>query len=657
MKKSCQHNKFIATISVLLLLFVLHACKNNNETKPEKSALSAWLNKPENVDNKSYRDTFSKAFNTVIAENKIAQASTLLDAYGNALDLRYEYDSLFIKQCKSFLNQYEKQLDIYHQVALNYFMGSQYDFAQQTDSSNFFLTKAYIKTTNSEALKLKGFAGIILHQHFSKNGKYEQALQQCIQNLKLFESIKDSVNVATTYINMSDVYKQIKMYEESKLYNTKALAIALAVKDTQNIWTAYVNHIRPFGQEINYNTSLIYAKKVKALYDAWSHKSDYFGSTTHFYYGFALLHNKQLDSVQYYIDKSSAQCKNNTLLQFDLIATYADLDKALKRPIHNVTAIEEAYQFAIKEKDQKYQETFAEVLAEIAYQKGDYKKAYEYNHRKYALRDSSWNTQTRSDLASLDKKYQSVKKEKTIAEQNSKLQKSKFKITVLLSSLIGLSLLAIAFFAYRKRKEVQAEVIRQQKFTDELLQNTEDERKRIATDLHDGVNHELLSLKNQASSGKLANADELEKVINEVRQVSRDLYPAMFDNIGLAASIEALCERMTEAGLFTTSEINYTLKLSKRNELQLYRIIQEALNNTLKHAKANAAKVTIDTQGNELLVEIKDNGIGFNTEEKMNNASSFGLQSLMQRARAIGGKSSFESNENGTKLILKTPIH
>lgn len=139
--------------------------------------------------------------------------------------------------------------------------------------------------------------------------------------------------------------------------------------------------------------------------------------------------------------------------------------------------------------------------------------------------------------------------------------------------------------------------------------------------------------------------------------MSRDLYPAMFDNIGLVASIEALCERMTEAGLFTTCEINYKLKLTKRNELQLYRIIQEALNNTLKHAKADAAKVTIDTVGNELQVEIKDNGIGFDTNDQMNNASSFGILSLMQRARAIGGKSTIESDKNGTKLILKTPIH
>jgi signal transduction histidine kinase len=189
------------------------------------------------------------------------------------------------------------------------------------------------------------------------------------------------------------------------------------------------------------------------------------------------------------------------------------------------------------------------------------------------------------------------------------------------------------------------------------LQNTEDERKRIASDLHDSVNHELLTLKNQADNGKQIHSQEIEKVINDVRQVSRDLYPAMFDNIGLVASIEALCERMTETGLFTSCEINYTIKLSKRNELQLYRIIQEALNNTLKHANANAAKVTLDTVGNELNIEIKDNGIGFNSSEIMNNAKSFGIQSILQRARAIGGKPTFESNAQGTKLIFKTLLH
>jgi signal transduction histidine kinase len=126
----------------------------------------------------------------------------------------------------------------------------------------------------------------------------------------------------------------------------------------------------------------------------------------------------------------------------------------------------------------------------------------------------------------------------------------------------------------------------------------------------------------------------------------------MFDNVGLEASLENLCERMTDAGLFTTCTIYYTCKLSKENELQLYRIVQEALNNTMKHAKAKAAKVTIDTLDNNLHVEIKDNGIGFDYDKKTLDSKSFGLKSIFQRANAIGGKAKIESDANGTRVIL-----
>jgi len=589
----------ISFLLVVLGTGILTSCNNEHKNKKiEKTPLYNWLNKPENLDQKNYRDTFFLQFNKNVESNQIIEAASLLDAYGNALDLRLDYDSNYIDLCKSFIINHEKQLDPYHQVALNYFIGSQYDIIQSIDSSEVYLNKSFIETKDPEALKLKGFSGIIIKSHLVQKGLYEKALQQCLLNLKLFESINDSINIATTYLGMADIYKLLKMFEETKLYNAKALDISIAAKDTQNLMTCYMNKIRPFKDEIIKDTCLVYARKLKSLYEAWSRKSDFFTSSTYFYYGFALLHCHQTDSVQFYFDQSAAQAKNNIILQFDLLINNAFLDSYLKRPIRNAIAIEEAFSFVTAENDQKYQESFAEIISLIAHQKGDYKKAYEFSLKKYSLRDSAWTEQTRADLASLDKKYQTAKKEKTIAEQNSKLQKSKFQITALVFSLMGLLLTTLIFLAYRKRKEAQAETLRQQKFTDELLQNTEDERKRIATDLHDGVNHELLTLKNQANQGKTIQSDEIEKVINEVRQVSRDLYPAMFDNIGLTASIEALCERMTEAGLFTSCEINYTLKLSKRNELQLYRIIQEALNNTLKHAKADAAKVTIDTVGN-----------------------------------------------------------
>ena len=85
----------------------------------------------------------------------------------------------------------------------------------------------------------------------------------------------------------------------------------------------------------------------------------------------------------------------------------------------------------------------------------------------------------------------------------------------------------------------------------------------------------------------------------------------------------------------------------------MYRIVQEALNNTIKHGKANAAKVILDSENDLLFLEIKDNGKGFNFEEKIKNKETFGLQSILQRAKAIAAKIDIISNNLGTKILLK----
>lgn len=214
----------------------------------------------------------------------------------------------------------------------------------------------------------------------------------------------------------------------------------------------------------------------------------------------------------------------------------------------------------------------------------------------------------------------------------------------------------VIYLSRKKKLEAQAETKRQEQFTFQLLQNTEEERSRIAGDLHDSVNHNLLNIKNNLINGKTIAADDVANVIDEVRNISRNLHPASLEAVGLEASIESLCEKISEIGLFTTCDIDYQNKLSKSKELQLYRIIQEALNNTLKHGKAVAAKVILHTENNYLHLEVKDNGSGFNVDSELNNPQSFGLQSILQRAKAIAAKISINSDKQGTIILLKIPV-
>jgi len=495
---------------------------------------------------------------------------------------------------------------------------------------------------------------------YLSNSNFDSAEHYYLKAIHSFEQINDTSNLTTNYLAVAAIFQNLHQWNSADQYLELAYKLQENGKDTSmmlgclnmkaSIKNEGLTDTTNFIKLIDSSNHLFYKYSSPSLYEIFVQNLMQFEQSIYKHeFKEAYSNLVTCDSV------NKIMMNKGIEMQVDYMkCIYTDESDQALSDSHKAESL--AIDFNLIQQ-YIYEARVYKALINNALLKSDYKSAYSYKVAYQRSNDSILEQNNRGQILELERKYQTQKKENQLQIQAEKLTKNKFQITALLLSLVGLSLSTLAFFAYKKRKEAQIEIVRQQKFTDELLQNTEDERKRIATDLHDGVNHELLTLKNRKASGKQIATEDIEKVIHEVRQVSRDLYPAMFDNIGLKASIEALCERLTEAGLFTTSEINYQNTLSKRNELQLYRIIQEALNNTLKHAKANAAKVTIDLKGNELWVEIKDNGIGFDTDEKMKSETSFGLQSFLQRARAIGGQTKIESSTNGTKLIFTTPLH
>ena len=149
---------------------------------------------------------------------------------------------------------------------------------------------------------------------------------------------------------------------------------------------------------------------------------------------------------------------------------------------------------------------------------------------------------------------------------------------------------------------------------------------------------------------------KVDTIINDIRGISRNLHPVMFDKIGLEPNIEQLVERIQQQNDFMVStEINYKGSLSSANELQIYRIIQEALTNIIKYAKAHAGKITIEENKEQIFIEIKDNGKGFNVKEALNSGKSFGLHNIIERSRVVGGEAKISSSTEGTVIHLNIP--
>lgn len=145
----------------------------------------------------------------------------------------------------------------------------------------------------------------------------------------------------------------------------------------------------------------------------------------------------------------------------------------------------------------------------------------------------------------------------------------------------------------------------------------------------------------------------------ELRAISRGLHPANLERLGITVAIRSLIDEIdNNTDIFFTHEIDdIDACLSKEASLHLYRIIQEVLNNMLKHAQAKSAFVLLERKENAIETRIQDNGKGFDFSEKLKSGTSLGMKTLLERAKILNSKIEIKSLPNkGTTVVLTIPI-
>lgn len=220
-------------------------------------------------------------------------------------------------------------------------------------------------------------------------------------------------------------------------------------------------------------------------------------------------------------------------------------------------------------------------------------------------------------------------------------------------SLTSLLLILGPHYYYRHRQK------KQEDFARNLLKGQEQERTRVARDLHDGVGQSLMLLaKRIGGKHDFENHQLAIQTLDELRSVSQGLHPSTLKRLGLTAAIQALVLNVDEfSDIFFTSEIAQIDGLTDEEaSIHIYRIVQEALSNIVKHSQAKSAAIKIKRKEDAFTVEITDSGIGFNLTQKSGSSDSLGIQTLRERAKIVGAKLTLTSNEKGTRLYLEKPI-
>lgn len=246
------------------------------------------------------------------------------------------------------------------------------------------------------------------------------------------------------------------------------------------------------------------------------------------------------------------------------------------------------------------------------------------------------------------------------------------------STLLIAASLILFVISYQKRnlanklKLQKLDTQHQKELIESSFQGQEKERMRIARDLHDDIGSLLSATKLQISLLKMKiknnpdlaliadeSIDTISKTIGEVRSISRNLSPYLLNSLGFSKAIEFLVQKVDHVSEFKASfnERGQPVPLDEKKQINLYRAVQELVNNSIRHSKASKLDVILDWKDEKLEILIRDNGCGFDTNlMNLPDRQGLGLTNIKTRLGIAGAEMDIRSSGNGTTAMIRTMV-
>jgi signal transduction histidine kinase len=497
----------------------------------------------------------------------------------------------------------------------------------------------------------------------------DSAMANRMTAIKLLEKNPTKL-LATHYFNLAVQFSnRLDNADKALFYFKKTEEVASQMKDSAKLALAWSGISHTLNDKKEWKQSLHYAEKAVAIAKLIGHNM----ALSHSYesYSNILLELNRPDAA---IEAARLGVDHGETAGYTdgVLTNLNRWSKALgKKSDYKAQAalLEKTLQKVKEFNNIQYYPDIYEGLAIANYHLGNFKKAYEYRVQSGIYSDSNRTERDSRILAELETKYETAQKEKTlslqklsITEKEVQLQKSRqmsfYSIAAALGALLIASLLYIHYRNKRRLHQKQLQTVQQEKeiqLLQAVMQGEEKERSRIAKDLHDGVAGMLAAVKMHFNSialqvGGVLQTEGYQQGILllddasvEVRKTSHNLMPEVLFQHGLDEAIRRYSSNVTNSSklLVQYDSIGEMGRFVDSFELSVYRIVQELLNNIVKHSKASEAIVQLSFQDKLLSITIEDNGIGFTKGGQQKDG--MGLRSLQSRVKAMNGKIEFDS--------------
>lgn len=569
-------------------------------------------------------------------------------------------------------DSYDLITKIYGNMGINFSISSQYDSALFLFEE--FLKLAQLEKNETDIATAANNIGLL---HLNK-GNYYQALSKFVTAEEIFSRQKDTTNLSSAYHNIAIIYRDLEYYDKSIQYSKKSLKTKEASGDRRGLMNTYLNLATVFRHQdlddsveyyLNFATPLaietndilgqlgINNTRMKLLTDTDRAK-------------------ESVEIGQQSLDLIGDETSNLEILartKIELARAYAELGMLKSAQKY----VSEGLKLSQEDRMDQVSVYGYEVQSMILSSSGNHIGAFA-SHKKFkSMSDSISNTKKSRLISELEIKYETEQKERKIIEQDleivnkkSALKSQRIQIGFLVASIIFVLLIGGVIYMMNRNKQkillYKAVTIERENGFKAVITATEEERKRIAKDLHDGVVQQIaavkLTLSNVASKLPKKQADEVmkakvmaEAAAEETRSISHRMMPKVLMEVGLVPAMEEVTNNLLTVNSVIVDFQHHGLKerYENRIEIAVYRIFQELVNNVIKHSSAEQVDIQLMESGSKLILIVEDDGVGMKNEKN----DGIGLSNIKSRLTTIDGKVDYTSGvKSGTVATIVIPL-
>lgn len=553
-------------------------------------------------------------------------------------------------------------------------------YQMKLDSCQLLIDKAYALVYKNESKAFRSQTALLINRYaaiYQQRQKYDSAVLRYLESAAIFTELNEESKTIYSYYNLSGIYRFLQDYPKAIFYARESRRVATQSNDSVFIIRSMIALADAFVSLKEYDSVLLIAQRGLQL--ATANQMTFAIAKFHALLGnfFSTVPAKYHTAIFHYTAALQSFKTINTGYDIAIVLQEMGSTYLAGRDYNNaVKYLTEARDLAKRLQLDQVLQLCLRDLVKAEERLGRINESFLHLKEYVAVNDSLQERNNRKIVNELEIKYQTQRKEaQLLAQEKTIWQKNTLNYILIASAVTLLLISLLSYRTYRQKQKIQqqriSELETQQQLTaaEAVLKGEAQERTRLARDLHDGLGGMLSGIKfamntmksnlvmtpgNQQSFER--SVDMLDSSIQEMRRVAHNMMPEALVKFGLNTALKDFCNDITQSGALKVNYQSIGMEhsgIDQTTAITIYRIVQELVSNSIRHASATSAIVQLTMANGQLAVTVEDDGRGFDTS-LLQQSKGIGWSNIQNRIDFLKAKLDVKAAEgHGTSVLIE----